>query len=120
MTTAPKRPTTKPIPVPEPDLTPRRLIERAVALRPLLHERQAETETNRRISDETNRLLVDAGFYRCLQPRRFGGYEFDLPTFVQMAVEVSRGCPSTGWVMTFTAGHTHILAKFVEEAQVWA
>ena len=120
MTTAARRRRSAPsIPVPEPDLTPRRLIERAVALRPLLRERQEETETNRRISDDTNGRLVAAGFYRCLQPRRFGGYEFDLPAFARMAIEVSRGCPSTGWVLTFTAGHTHVFAKFAEAAQVW-
>jgi 3-hydroxy-9,10-secoandrosta-1,3,5(10)-triene-9,17-dione monooxygenase len=114
-----RRRSVRPIPVPHPETTPRRLIERAIALRPLLRERQEETEANRRVSDDTNDLLVEAGFYRCLQPRRFGGYEFDLPTFAQMAIEVSRGCPSTGWVMTFTAGHTHVFAKFAEEAQVW-
>jgi 3-hydroxy-9,10-secoandrosta-1,3,5(10)-triene-9,17-dione monooxygenase len=107
------------IPTPHPDTTPRQLIERAAALRPMLRERQEETEANRRISDDTNDRLVEAGFYRCLQPRRFGGYEFDLPTFARMAIEISRGCPSTGWVMTFTAGHTHVFAKFAEEAQVW-
>src|ERR1044071_5748470 len=93
------------IPTPHPDKTPRQLIERAVAMRPLLRERQEETEANRRVSDDTNDRLVEAGFCRCLQPRRFGGYEFDLPTFAKMAIEISRGCPAPGWGMTFTAGH---------------
>ena len=118
-TSSAKRRSARAIPVPHPDTTPRQLIERAVALRPLLRERQEETEANRRVSDDTNDRLVEAGFYRCLQPKRFGGYEFDLPTFARMAIEVSRGCPSTGWVMTFTAGHTHVFAKFAEDAQVW-
>ena len=118
-TSTSKRRGVRAIPTPHPDTTPRQLIERAVAMRPLLRERQEETEANRRVSDDTNDLLVEAGFYRCLQPRRFGGYEFDLPTFAKMAIEISRGCPATGWVMTFTAGHTHVFAKFPEEAQVW-
>jgi 3-hydroxy-9,10-secoandrosta-1,3,5(10)-triene-9,17-dione monooxygenase len=32
-------------------------------------------------------------------------------------MELSRGCPSTGWAVTFTAGHTHILSKYPEQAQ---
>ena len=108
------------VPVPDPDLTPRAMAERAAAMRPALRQRQAATEAARRILGETNDEFVRAGFYRILQPRRFGGYEFDLPTFVRVAMEVSRGCPSSGWVVTFTAGHTHVFAKFPEQAQAEA
>jgi 3-hydroxy-9,10-secoandrosta-1,3,5(10)-triene-9,17-dione monooxygenase len=93
------------------------MIERARAMRETLRRRQAETEAAGRTLDVTNAECVDAGFYRTLQPRRFGGYEFDLPTFAKVMIEVSRGCPSTGWVVAFTAGHTHVLAKYPEEAQ---
>jgi alkylation response protein AidB-like acyl-CoA dehydrogenase len=34
-------------------------------------------------------------------------YEFGLPTFAKVTIELSRGCPSTGWSVIFTAGHTH-------------
>jgi len=108
------------IPVPEPDLTPREMLRRAAAMRGMLLAGQADCEANKRISDETNEAFVKAGFYRILQPRRFGGYEFDLPTFARVMAEVSRGCPSCGWVVTFTAGHTHVLAKWAEEAQAEA
>jgi 3-hydroxy-9,10-secoandrosta-1,3,5(10)-triene-9,17-dione monooxygenase len=88
------------------------MIEAAVALRPFLREKQAETEAARRILDEVNAACDSAGFYRALQPRRFGGYEFDLPTFAKVMIEVARGCPSTGWVVAFTAGHPHWFAKY--------
>ena len=65
------------IPVPEPNLTPREMVERATSLRPFLRDKQAETEAARRILDEVNERFVAAGFYRLLQPKRFGGYEFD-------------------------------------------
>jgi 3-hydroxy-9,10-secoandrosta-1,3,5(10)-triene-9,17-dione monooxygenase len=103
--------------VPYPNLTPDGMIERAIALRPLLREKQAETEGAGRILDEVNEACIDAGFYRALQPRRFGGYEFDLPTFAKVMIEVARGCPSTGWVVAFTAGHTHIFSKYPLETQ---
>ena len=103
---------TRTVPVPQPDLTPVGMIEAAVALRPLLREKQVETEAAGRILDEVNAACDAAGFYRALQPRRFGGYEFDLPTFAKVMIEVARGCPSTGWVVAFTAGHTHMFAKY--------
>jgi len=102
---------------PEPDLTPDEMLERVRALVPTLRERQAETEAAGRILDETQAALVDAGLYRAMQPRRFGGYEFSLGDFVRVMTEVSRGCPSTGWSVTLTAGHPHLLSHWGEQAQ---
>ena len=103
---------------PEPALTPADMLERARALRPLLRERQAATEAAGRLLDATHDAFVDAGFYRALQPRRFGGYEVSLRDFVRIMSEVSRGCPSSGWVLALTAGHPKLLAHFSEQAQV--
>jgi 3-hydroxy-9,10-secoandrosta-1,3,5(10)-triene-9,17-dione monooxygenase len=108
------------VPVPIPDLTPRRMIESAIALRPFLRERQEETERAGRILPEVNEKFLEAGFYRTLQPRRFGGYEFELPVFARVMAEIARGCPSSAWVLTFTAGHTHVLSKYSEQAQIEA
>ena len=110
---------TSSIPVPEPELTQEAIIQRARDMVPTLRARQEETEELGRLPDVTSRELGDAGFYRILQPRRFGGYEFDLPTFSRVAIQLARGCPSTGWAFTLTAGHAHLLASyFSEEAQV--
>jgi 3-hydroxy-9,10-secoandrosta-1,3,5(10)-triene-9,17-dione monooxygenase len=103
---------------PEPELTPSELLARAEALRPVLRERQAATEAAGRLLDETHAAFVEAGFYRTIQPRRFGGYEFGLRDFVRVMTEISRGCPSSGWVLALTAGHPHLLAHFDERAQV--
>jgi 3-hydroxy-9,10-secoandrosta-1,3,5(10)-triene-9,17-dione monooxygenase len=102
---------------PEPELTPADLLVRAESLRPVLRERQAATERAGRLLDETHAAFVDAGFYRILQPRRFGGYEVGLRDFVRVMSEISRGCPSSGWVLALTAGHPHLLAHFGEQAQ---
>ena len=85
------------IPVPEPDLTPREIVARAEAMRDSLLEQQAATEERTFYSEETHRAFTEAGFYRILQPRRYGGYEFDLPTYFRVIMEIARGCPSTGW-----------------------
>src|SRR5262249_57443933 len=63
--------------------------------------------------------LGAVGFYGSLQPGRFGGYEYDLATCARVMIEVSRGCPSSGWVLALTAGHAIMLSAFFpEEAQV--
>lgn len=106
------------LPVPEPDLTPGEMIARAEAMIPHLRERQAETEERTYYSEETHKAFRDAGFYRAMQPRRYGGYEFDLPTFYKVAMTLARGCPSTGWCFTLSAAHVvHLASLYPKEVQ---
>jgi 3-hydroxy-9,10-secoandrosta-1,3,5(10)-triene-9,17-dione monooxygenase len=106
------------LPVPEPELTPEKMLARADALRPRLLELQAETEERTYYSQEMHAAFRDAGFYRALQPRRYGGYEFDVPTFYKLGMTVARGCPSTAWCLTLASAHVLQLASlFPEETQ---
>jgi 3-hydroxy-9,10-secoandrosta-1,3,5(10)-triene-9,17-dione monooxygenase len=106
------------IPVPEPDLTPREIVSRAEAMRDRLLEEQAETEKRTFYSEETHRAFTEAGFYRILQPRRFGGYEFDLPTYFRVISEITRGCPSTGWCLCLAGAHVlQVSSMYSEQAQ---
>lgn len=106
------------IPVPEPDLTPREIIERAAAMRAHLRDEQEATEQRTYYSAETHKMFVDAGFYRILQPRRFGGHEFDIETFYRVVMELARGCPSTGWCFCLGAAHVlQVAALYPESAQ---
>jgi 3-hydroxy-9,10-secoandrosta-1,3,5(10)-triene-9,17-dione monooxygenase len=106
------------VPTPEPNLTPDELIQRAVALRPRLRAEQDETERRGVHSEELHQEFRKAGFYRAIQPRRFGGYEFDLKNYYKLAIELSRGDPSTAWCVILGAGHALMLgAYFSEEAQ---
>jgi 3-hydroxy-9,10-secoandrosta-1,3,5(10)-triene-9,17-dione monooxygenase len=102
---------------PEDALTPDELLRRASALRPLLRARQADCEALGQVPDDVNADLIRKGFYRIIQPRRFGGYEFDVPTFYRVMMEVARGCPETGWVLALTEGHPLMVASFPLEAQ---
>lgn len=104
--------------VPEPGLTPQELLARAEAMRPRLLEGQADTEERTYYSKETHAAFRDAGFYRTLQPRRFGGYEFDVPTFYKLGMAIARGCPSTAWCLILASAHVLQLASlFPEDAQ---
>ncbi|MBI0536121.1 hypothetical protein D9599_11105 [Roseomonas sp. KE2513] len=107
-----------PIPVPEPGLTPEALVQRAVALRPLLREQQAENEARGTYGEDLHRAFRDAGFYRITQPRLFGGYEMPLPHFYRVMMEVSRGDPAVGWCLTLGASHGFVVAShWPERAQ---
>ena len=69
---------------------PGELTALAEALRPALVERQAETERRTYYSQETHEAFLEAGFYRMLVPRRFGGYEFALPDFWRVVIAIAR------------------------------
>ena len=108
-------PKTPVYPIPEPDLTPEQMIARAVALRPKLRAEQDEADERGHYSESMHRAFLEAGFYRAVQPRMFGGYEFDIPTFYKTMLEVSRGHPSAGWCLTLCASHPFVLASHWEE-----
>lgn len=72
------------------------LVEKARALAPLLAERAHDAELNRRIPDQTHADFRDAGFYRALQPARYGGMELDYGAQTAFARELGRACASSG------------------------
>jgi 3-hydroxy-9,10-secoandrosta-1,3,5(10)-triene-9,17-dione monooxygenase len=98
--------------------TPAELIAAADALRPRLLDEQAATEERTRYSEELHETFRDLGFYRILQPRRFGGLELDVATFYRVMRSIARGCPSTGWMLTLGSGHAlQIASAWSAEAQ---
>ena len=103
------------------DVSREELVARAHALIPKLRELQERTESDRRVSDEIFQEMFDAELFRVLLPRRFGGLEYGLDTFVDVAFEIARGCGSTGWVYSITAKYHLFLGMFPGEAQdeVW-
>jgi len=113
----PARHTSRDIPPPEPNLTVDELVRRADALRPLLRARQTECEEAGELPADTNDRFIAAGFYRILQPRIFGGYEFSLPDFMRVMIAIARGCSESAWVLALTSGHTVLAAQLAESAQ---
>ena len=98
--------------------TRREIVGRATALRPLLVEQQAETEARTYYSEEIHRAFLEAGFYRMLVPRRYGGYELDLPTVLHVVIELARGCMSSAWCLCLAMGHAlQVGALYEERAQ---
>jgi len=96
--------TAPPVAAPE-ILTPEQALAAARALRPRLIEEQAETEQRTRHSPELHEEFLRSGFYHLLRPRTFGGYEFDLPSYMGVMRELARGCMSTAWCVCLASGH---------------
>jgi alkylation response protein AidB-like acyl-CoA dehydrogenase len=106
------------IKIPEPDLQPDDLIERAIALRPLLRDQQEANDERGCYSEELHQAFGKAGFYRVTQPKMFGGYEFDLTAYYRVIVEIARGHPAAGWCLSLGASHAFVIAShWCEEAQ---
>lgn len=93
------------------------LVARARELVPRLRERAERCERERRIPDESIREMKEAGLFRALQPRAFGGFELDFASYARVAIELGRGCASSAWVYENNAMHQLILALFPAETQ---
>jgi 3-hydroxy-9,10-secoandrosta-1,3,5(10)-triene-9,17-dione monooxygenase len=98
------------------------LIGRARDLAPVIARRALECERLGRLPDESFADFRDAGFYRILQPKRFGGYEHDMYTLLEVTREIGRsGCCSSAWVLAILAIHNFYLGYFPPRAQedIW-
>lgn len=98
------------------------LLARARDLVPVLSERVKRADELRRVPDETIDDFQKAGFFRILQPKRWGGLELYPKTLFDVQMTVAKGCPSSAWVLGVTAVHSWQLALFAEQAQndVWS
>ena len=76
---------------------PSELVARARAMIPGLAGRAAQHKARRGVLPETIAELHAAGFFRVLQPMRWGGYEMDLGIFYDIEMALGEGDMSTGW-----------------------
>src|SRR5262245_42520614 len=100
---------------------PAEIIARAHALAPTLARRSREARRQRRIPDETIADMQDAGFFRVLQPKRWGGYEMDLHTFYDVDLALGAGDMSTAWIYGVSGVHPWFMALLDDCAaqEVW-
>jgi alkylation response protein AidB-like acyl-CoA dehydrogenase len=97
------------------------IVAAANTLIPTLRKTAAQTERDRRLSDEMNQVFHEAGFYRLMQPARHGGYEYGFTALLDVISELGRGCASAAWSGSLGAIHGWLLAIFPAQAQddVW-
>jgi len=88
---------------------------------PALRSRAAQAEAARVMLPETIQDLHRTGALRILQPKRWGGMEYDFISYIDVPMELARGCASTSWNVVNLSIHNWMLAMYGERAQaeVW-
>lgn len=102
-------------------VTPEQLLQRARDMVPVLAQRSAAANAQRRIPDETIADMQAAGFFRVLQPKQYGGYEMDPQVFYDVGMTLAEGCMSTAWVYGVIGVHNWQIALFDPRAaqEIW-
>ncbi|XVQ06443.1 acyl-CoA dehydrogenase family protein [Spirillospora sp. CA-255316] len=98
--------------VPEADL-----VARATELVPLIREHAAQGSDARQVTPEVVKALEEAGLFRLLVPKRYGGHEASIRTVMDVTAEVARGDGSTGWIVGLVNLATGFTSTFSEQAQ---
>jgi alkylation response protein AidB-like acyl-CoA dehydrogenase len=93
------------------------LIIRAESLIPFLRERARDADRHGEFSPEAIHQLREAGFFRILQPARFGGYGLDPSTLWSVTRQLGRGCGSTAFIVSLLGVHSWIVGMFRASAQ---
>ncbi len=80
-----------------------------------------ETERLGKLSDESVKLIRQAGVMRMLQPTDFGGYAAHPRDFAEAVMAVAKVCGSTGWVCGVGGVHPWEMALMDRklQAEVW-
>ena len=88
---------------------------------PTLAKRSLEGRRQRQIPAETIADMQRAGFFRVLQPKRWGGYEMDLGVFYDIELALAEGDMSTAWIYGVSGVHPWFMALLDDRAaqEVW-
>lgn len=81
------------------------LVARAAAMVPALRARADEIEQARKVPHDVIQMFKDAGFFRILQPKKYGGWEMNPIVFMRVLGELGRGCCSSAWNMMILGVH---------------
>ena len=90
-------------------VTDRELIDRARALGPLLAKNTLASEQDRRAHRDNIDAIRDAGLFRLMVPKRFGGHQASIRTHLEVTAALAESCAGTAWV----AALTNVCAWFV-------
>lgn len=97
--------------------TPAQVLNNAAALISALRERFAETESLRRLPEETVEDAHAAGIFTLLLPLELGGSAGGAGDLVRLLDALAQGDPSAAWTLGFLTTHNWFLARFPAAAQ---
>jgi 3-hydroxy-9,10-secoandrosta-1,3,5(10)-triene-9,17-dione monooxygenase len=98
-----------------------RLIAEARALIPTLRSRERAAIAAGQVPRESIEAFTRAGFFKVLQPARYGGFELPPRVYCEIARTLAEGCMSSAWVYAVIAVHNWQMALFPDQAaqEVW-
>jgi len=101
--------------------TEQELIERARGLLPAIRQRARRAHDECKVPDETIAEMKEAGLFRIVRPKRYGGFEMHPAVLYEVQMVLAEACMSTAWVQGLLAVHDFQLALFDDRAQadVW-
>ncbi|MCA8028950.1 acyl-CoA dehydrogenase family protein [Burkholderia cepacia] len=99
---------------PGPDLA---IVARATELLPLIREKAAASEDQRRVQEEVIEALHSAGLYHISVPKRLGGSGANFRTFIDSVAEVARADGGTAWAMALLNVCTWFASLYATKAQ---
>jgi 3-hydroxy-9,10-secoandrosta-1,3,5(10)-triene-9,17-dione monooxygenase len=85
--------------------TSEELVARAAAMVPALRARADEIEKARTVPADVVQMFKEAGFFRILQPKTYGGWEMNPIVFMRVLGELGRGCCASAWIMMILGVH---------------
>ena len=93
----------------------------AHALVPHIRDRQTETAALGKLPDASIDAMHEGGFFRIMQPKRYGGFELEPQVFFNVQQILAEGCMSTAWVLGVIAIHNWQMGMYDDKAQqdVW-
>lgn len=103
--------------IPSHELGIEQLKKSVAELVPILREKAAWSEENRRIHEDSVKALDEAGVFKLRMPARFGGYESDTRTLVDVAVELGRADGALAWTVSTYWIASWIVGLFKDAAQ---
>lgn len=97
------------------------LVEKAMALKPVLRERARDAEIARQTPRETVDNFIEAGILKTIQPQCYGGHQTDWETVLSVIMALAQGDASQAWVAAVYSIHALDVTMFPEQAQdeVW-
>ena len=95
------------------------LLEAVARLAPAIVDVVDEIERARRLPLPLVEALANAGLFRMMVPRAYGGLEADPLTVFEIVEAVARLDGSTGWIVMIGSGTPAFVAPYLSEAAAW-
>lgn len=92
------------------------VLERVQQLKPLLRAEALENDRIQRIPERSLAALKEAGVWKMMTPKYYGGYETPFPTVFETLRTIVSACPSIGWATTLTSINW-LVARCCDELQ---